>query len=295
MTTLRFLTTLFAISSALLAGCSRPAEQPAAAAPGATATSAPVSTPAPGMMPEASPAPAPAAVSSHGDEAGTAATAAVTGPMVAGGSVTGTVAETMDAANYTYVRVKTKTGDIWAATGQFKVAVGDRVTVPLEMPMQNFHSQALKRDFPVVYFAGRITKEGEQAQAVQPAMPPGHPPTGGVVARPAATVTERIDPAPGGTTVADVWAKRASLAGKTITVRGKVVKFNAQIMGRNWMHLQDGTGKADDKNNDLTVTSAAEAKVGDVVTVTGKVAVDKDFGAGYAYPVLVEDAVVVLK
>jgi hypothetical protein len=215
--------------------------------------------------------------------------------MVSGTSVTGTVAETMDAANYTYVRVKTTGGDIWAATGQFKVAVGDRVTVPLEMPMQNFHSQALKRDFPVIYFAGRIAREGEQAEPARPAMPPGHPATGGVVARPAATVTEPIDPAPGGMTVADVWAKRGSLAGKQVTVRGKVVKFNAQIMGRNWIHIQDGSGKASDRTHDLTVTTSSDAKVGDVVTVTGKVAVDKDFGAGYAYPVIVEEAVVVPK
>lgn len=68
----------------------------------------------------------------------------------------GTVVETMDAANYTYVRVKTSSGDIWAATGKFKVAVGDKVSVSLEMPMENFHSNALKRDFPRIYFASRI-------------------------------------------------------------------------------------------------------------------------------------------
>jgi hypothetical protein len=202
----------------------------------------------------------------------------------------------MDAANYTYVRVKTANGEIWAATGQFKVAVGDRVTVPLEMPMQNFHSQALKRDFPVIYFAGRITREGEQAKPTgTPAMPAGHPPTERIVPRPSATVTEPIAAAPGGLTVADVWAKRTSLAGKQVTVRGKVVKFNAQIMGRNWIHIQDGTGKVADKNNDLTITAGTDVKVGDIVTVTGKVAIDKDFGAGYAYPVIVEEAVVVVK
>jgi len=115
------------------------------------------------------------------------------------------------------------------------------------------------------------------------------------MARPAATVTEPISPAPGGMTVADVWAKRTAMAGKQVTVRGKVVKFNAQIMGRNWLHIQDGSGKAEDKTHDLTVTTSSDVKVGDIVTVTGKVAVDKDFGAGYAYPVIVEDAVVVLK
>jgi hypothetical protein len=107
-------------------------------------------------------------------------------------------------------------------------------------------------------------------------------------------VTERILPPPGGTTIADVWAKRTALAGTSVSVRGKVVKFNGGILGKNWLHLQDGTGDAAAKTNDLTVTSMATASVGDVVTATGVVAVDKDFGAGYAYPVILEDAQIVV-
>lgn len=76
----------------------------------------------------------------------------------AGQTATGTVVETMDASTYTYVRVKTATGDIWAAASQFKVAVGDQVVVPLNMPMQNFRSGTLKRTFPMIYFASHIDK-----------------------------------------------------------------------------------------------------------------------------------------
>ena len=72
--------------------------------------------------------------------------------------MTGPVLETMNAANYTYVRVKTATGDIWAAANQFKIAVGDQVVVPLNMPMQNSRSGTLKRTFPLIYFASRIDK-----------------------------------------------------------------------------------------------------------------------------------------
>ena len=72
----------------------------------------------------------------------------------------GTVVETMNAANYTYVRVKTSSGEIWAATGQFQIAVGDKVTVPLEMPMENFHSNSLNRTFPTIYFTTHIEKQG---------------------------------------------------------------------------------------------------------------------------------------
>jgi hypothetical protein len=99
-----------------------------------------------------------------------------------------------------------------------------------------------------------------------------------------------IAPPAGGSSIADVWAKRVALAGKTVTLNGTVVKFNGGILGRNWLHVQDGSGKAADGTHDITVTTDAAAKVGDVITVTGKVAVDKDFGAGYAYKVIVEEA-----
>jgi RecJ-like exonuclease len=87
-----------------------------------------------------------------------------------------------------------------------------------------------------------------------------------------------------------VWANRAKLVGKTVTVRGTVVKFNGGIMDRNWFHLQDGSGKAADGTNDLTVTTDAVVKVGDVVTVTGTVATEKDFGSGYSYALMLEKA-----
>ena len=206
----------------------------------------------------------------------------------------------MNASNYTYVRVKTGAGDIWAASATFKVAVGDKVVVPLEMAMENFHSTGLNRDFPLIYFASHIGKEGEP---VAPAMMPSHGTAGAPAASPGPMQTPPvatepgtgITPAPGGSTVADVWTRRKALAGKDVTVRGKVVKVNHEILGRNWVHIQDGTGNAKDGSNDLTVTSKDAPKVGDVVTITGKVAVDRDFGAGYAYAVIVETATIVLK
>ena len=238
------------------------------------------------------------------DAAGTGASSATLAPEAAharaqavpagsaaaqtGQTVTGPVLETMNAANYTYVHVKTGSGDIWAASSQFKVAVGDKVVVPLEMPMENFHSTSLKRDFPLIYFSSRITKEGEAPAAMGGALPPGHNPMGSARAE----VTEVIPQPAGGTTVASVWANGKALSGKSVTVRGKVVKFNGGILGRNWMHIQDGTGSNKDGSNDITVTSAAAAKVGDIVTITGTVVVDKDFGAGYAYAVLIEGATI---
>jgi DNA/RNA endonuclease YhcR with UshA esterase domain len=91
-------------------------------------------------------------------------------------------------------------------------------------------------------------------------------------------------------TVAEIIAKGAELKNKPVLVRGKVVKYNAQIMGKNWIHLRDGSGSAADNTNDVLVTTTSQAKAGDVVTVKGIVHTDKDFGSGYAYKVLIEEA-----
>ena len=107
-------------------------------------------------------------------------------------------------------------------------------------------------------------------------------------------ITEKIAPPAGGRTVASVWADRASLAGKNVIVRGKVVKFNGGIMDRNWIHIQDGSGGAADKTNDLTITTADNVKVGDVVTVTGPWR-GQGLRRGYSYAVIVENAKIELK
>lgn len=232
--------------------------------------------------PKAAPAAVPAAAQVDGKAVAPADAAVQT--------VTGPVLETMDASNYTYVRVKTDKGELWAATARFKVAVGDRVVVPLETPMNNFHSPALNRDFPLIYFTSHISREGEQAP---PPMAVGHSAMGGAsAAGDAAPPTTPLAPPQGGMSIEKVWADRKALAGKTVTVHGKVVKFNGGILDRNWIHLQDGSGKAADGTNDLLVTTDGTAKVGDLVTATGTVAVDKDFTAGYAYKVLIEKATI---
>jgi hypothetical protein len=202
-------------------------------------------------------------------------------------TVTGPVLETMDAASYTYVRVRGESGEIWAAAPQFPVKVGEQVSVPLEMPMKNFHSASLNRDFPVIYFVSKIGAAGgaTAGQAVD-SDPHG-------AARPAqSAVTTPMPAPPGGITIASLWADRKALAGKPVTIHGVVVKYNGGILGLNWIHLQDGTGKAADGSNDVTVTSTDDpgVKVGDTIVATGTAAVDKNIGAGYAYPVLLENA-----
>jgi hypothetical protein len=206
---------------------------------------------------------------------------------------TGTVAETMDAGGYTYARLQGGKEDVWIAATQFQTKVGDQLTVTLDMPVQNFESKTLQRTFPLVYFVSRVARGGQpvdgsgSAAAAVPALMASHG------SAPVQTTVEPIAAPAGGIAIADVWAKRTALAGQTITVRGKVVKVNEQILGRNWIHLQDGSGSAGDRTNDLTITTDDVVGLGDVVTIKGVLAIDKDFGAGYAYGAMVEGAKVV--
>jgi hypothetical protein len=138
-------------------------------------------------------------------------------------------------------------------------------------------------------------------------MPPGHPDASDPKFRemmaaqhaaaaqgPSAAVGDvKVPRAEGGKTVAEIVAQRKALADKEVTIRGKIVKFLPGIMGRNWAHIRDGSGSAENKDNDLTVTTNDTAAIGDVVVVKGTVKIDQDFGAGYAYPVMIEKATLI--
>jgi hypothetical protein len=224
------------------------------------------------------------------------------GAPAAGSGLTGKVLERIDASPYCYLRIQTARGEVWAAVPEAKIEKGTEVTVANPMVMNNFESKTLNRTFAEVYF-GTLAPAGGAAAAPPPApmaapgMPGGAPqgPMGAPVV-PKETVSN-VEKAAGADahTVAEVWAKKGSLKEKSVTVRGKVVKYNPGVMGKNWMHLQDGSGDAAKGTHDLTVTSKDSAAKGDVVTVKGVVRLDKDFGAGYTYAVIVEDAKVVKK
>ena len=210
------------------------------------------------------------------------------------GMVRGNVLETMDAAGYTYVLLDTAAGQRWVAAQQTPVAVGDIVQTNQGMAMQNFTSPSLDRTFEVIYFSGALQNlSATTMSAGQPAtaLPPGHPTT---TAAPVAAGTMITDTAVAavedGKDIAWAYANKDSLDGQPVSLRGKVVKYNANILGTNWLHIQDGSGSATDGSNDLLVTSSAETAVGDTVVVTGNIVLDKDLGAGYRYAMLMEDA-----
>lgn len=217
--------------------------------------------------------PAPA----HGG-AGAAAAAAQPGDD----EVAGTVVETMDASEYTYAKLDRNGTQVWVAGPKTALRVGQAIGPVKGTLMQGFQSTTLNRTFDQIYFIGSFP--GGAGAAANPHAAPAP------AATPPAAPIEKIEPAKGGMTVAQVFADKAKLSGKPVVVRGKVTKVNTGIMNKNWVHVQDGTGAAG--TNDLLVTTAPDviAKVGDVVTVRGTVSVDKDLGGGYKYAVLVEDA-----
>ena len=207
------------------------------------------------------------------------ATAASTDPHAAL-AISGVVLETKDVEGYTYVRIKTAKGETWAAVEKMPLKVGATVSIQNAMMMTNFESKKLKKVFPEIYFGSIGGADG---------MPAGH---GLGTATKDVTDNVKVAKASGADaqTVADVNNKGPELKGKTVSVRGKVVKFSGGILGKNWIHLRDGTGDAAKKTNDIVVTTAGLAAVGDVVTAKGVVHTDKDLGSGYLFKVIIEDA-----
>lgn len=209
----------------------------------------------------------------------------------------GKVAETMDDGTYTFARVQGYHNAIWVATKRCRLSVGDTVSVPPGEVMPEFHSTTLNRTFDTIRFVEHIDVAGPAAAdlakpvlAANPALPAGHPSFADRPSAPAPMLAAPIPQPAGAKTVAEILAQAKALAGQEITIRGQVTRFAPAIMGRNWIHISDGTGVGG--TNDLTITTSALVAVGDIITVRGKVAVDQNFGFGYAYAVLVEQAVV---
>jgi hypothetical protein len=201
--------------------------------------------------------------------------------------VSGKVIEAKDVDSYTYLRLKTKDGELWAAVAKASVKVGAEVTVENATVMSNFESKALNKKFDRIVF-GTLAASGSGSAAAGGNMAAMH----AGMAKPVDVGDVKVAKAtgPDARTVAEVTTGMAGLKGKTVVVRGKVVKFTPGVMGKNWIHLRDGSGSAADGSNDILVTTLDETMIGDVVLVKGIVQTDRDFGSGYSYKVLIEEA-----
>ena len=191
----------------------------------------------------------------------------------------GRVVETMDAPPYTYVLLDTGKQKIWAAGPITKLKIGDDVSVSTDMPMQHFHSNTLKRDFDVVYFSNRIAIGGKSAAL--DSMNPHH----GMNLKTEDASLAKINKAKNGKTIAEIYAQKAKLSGKRVRVRGKVMKYTSNVLGKNWLHIQDGSSQ-----QQLVVLTKDKTDPGAVVVAEGTLTLNKDNGIGHVYAVALVEA-----
>lgn len=199
-------------------------------------------------------------------------------PVGSNTAIQGEVMERLDAGGFTYLRLKTAKGERWMVTSPVEATVGQKVSATSGMIVEKFESKSLGRTFDNIIFG---TVDGAKPLAHASAPPATHD-VGSV----------NVDKAAGddAKTVAEIYAARSALKDKHVVLRGKVVKFLPSIMGKNWMHVRDGSGSRGKGDDDIAVISDDTTAVGSVVTVNGTVRLDKDFGAGYQYAVIIEDA-----
>lgn len=199
------------------------------------------------------------------------------------------VEKNINASNYTYLEVTENGNEYWIAVPQIKVKEGETLYFSKSMEMKNFKSPTLNRTFKSILFVEDIsqTPPAEVNQSPE-SLTAAHK---GVTTESKENVS--IKPFKGGMTIAEIYSEKNKLDGKVVKIKGKVTKYNPGIMDRNWIHIQDGTQS--NGNYDLLITSNDAAQVGQVITVEGKVALNKDFGAGYSYKVMLENGKVLSK
>jgi hypothetical protein len=187
-----------------------------------------------------------------------------------------TVEEVINVTSYSYLKVKEGDKEFWMAVSKGNFDKGQVLNYNKAMEMKDFESKELNRKFDVIYFVDDLTQQLGVGSMTQPVKP---------------TIEKEnisVEPVKGGVTISKLFDNVSAYAGQTVKVKGKVTKINTGIMGKNWLHLQDGTSSGE--NFDLTITTNDFANVGDVVTFEGKIAVNKDFGYGYSYKLIMEDA-----
>ena len=202
------------------------------------------------------------------------------------GAGSGTVAETMTSGGYIYVRLEED--DAWLASTPMSLAVGDKVEYSSGLIMENFSSPSLNRTFDSIRLVQRLEVAGQfdaDAHTTAAASEMGGFAKSATAEAPTAG---EIAPLDGGKTIENIHAEAGQLKDQQAALRARVMKISMNILGKNWVTLQDGTGTAPDDK--LLVTSAELVEIGALVTVIGTVKTDVDLGSGYKYKVVLEEA-----
>jgi hypothetical protein len=192
----------------------------------------------------------------------------------------GKIIELIQTSNYSYCLMEEGGSEYWIAISKEDLKEGQTLYYNYGLEMKDFKSKELNRSFPTIYF---VQESSSDPMGVKVAL--GHTQT-----KPSETIKNItvVETAKGGISIAELFANKEKYSGKKVRIRGKVVKFNPEIMGKNWMHIQDGTDF--NGNFDLTVTTQQKVNVGAIVTMEGIISIDEDFGAGYSYDVIMEEA-----
>jgi hypothetical protein len=224
-------------------------------------------------------------------------------------AVKGKVLESMSGAGYTYLLVEEGPDKTWVAIPESKVEVGQEVALQPGMVMKAFESKALNKKFDSIIFSSGLADTAAPAAPVEGGTPTKvaeeqkAPVDAATLAAMSGGSSRAVVPAgevkvekaegENGRTVEQCFAEAEKLNGQKVRVRGKVVKFTPQIMGKNWLHIQDGSGDPIKSTHDLVVTTSEEVAKDTVVVIEGTLGKDKDFGAGYTYAAIIEEAKVV--
>jgi hypothetical protein len=196
------------------------------------------------------------------------------------------VEEVLQTSSYTYLLAEENGARQWLATLKLDLSVGDIFYYKGGLDMVNFNSKELDKTFDsVLFLEGLYTSEamllGEKNMTGSPE----------ITNSATSIISSIIESAVGGISIAELMANKSSYGDKKVKLRGKVVKYNAGIMNKNWIHLQDGT--SDGEENDIVITTDVSARVGDIITIEGIITLDKDFGAGYFYNIIMEEGVII--
>ncbi len=192
--------------------------------------------------------------------------------------------DVIQTSGYTYLLLTENGKDYWAAVTRFEAEKGKTYYYKTGMEMQNFKSKELNRVFESIQFIMELSDQPIREKKAEALTTKGRQSIERVEGL-------KVEPVTGAIKLADLFANKATYAGKKVKVTGQVVKFSAEIMSKNWIHLQDGTEA--NGSYDLTITTLDTVAVGAVVTLEGVLAVDKDFGYGYKYDVILEDSKVI--
>lgn len=193
--------------------------------------------------------------------------------------------DVLQASSYTYILANEKSNQYWIAVSRSDVERGKTYYFSESMEMLNFHSKELDRTFDLILFVGNLSNMPIPAQAMA-AQPQRTMPQ--KTKTPAVKQDVKVGPVEGSIPLQQLFDKPEDFAGKKIKVAGQVTKFNSGIMGKNWIHIQDGSANED--FFDLTITTNDVVSVGDIALFEGTVTLNKDLGSGYFFKILMEDA-----